>query len=478
MSARPLEPELRQVSETLARQSSRFGPAFLLFAGLCSLAFAALMVFGSFDPGALGPYFAVDATARLFLLLINTIFVGIVVHEWTRVRVESDSVEGLRVLLWTAFLAASNLAVLSDHFVVTWICLELSTLAAAPLIVRRGAASSRLASWRYLLFSSVGLGLTLLGFICLARGLVADGGGHGGLEALSVSGLLGEVPSGASPWRSLGVALAILGYGAKLGLAPLYVWLPEAYDEAPPPVTSLLAALQFNCALVGLIRLLQVFRAGHEGLVSIELIGMGLATVALAAASLIATRSIRRLVAYASIMHGGVIAVGLGVGAGAGYGVLLYAVSNAFIKAMLFLTAGKIEARYGTKDTAQIRGVIKVLPPSGLFLMAGTFALLGFPPFGSFIGELLILSGLVRGGYLFAFAALGFLVTVAFVATGRTVFPMIWGQPEGHLETGKNSVLFLVPKLAFLLVLVVLGLHLPDPVNALFHEVAVSLGDE
>jgi hydrogenase-4 component F len=459
-----------------ARGGSLVGPSILVLAGVLGLVLAAILAFGSFEPRFLGPYILVDPTARLFLVLINTIFLGIAVHGWTRVQVDPDAMEAPRrsVAASLAFLIAANFAVVSNHFVATWIGLELTTIAAAPLIVRAGAASSRLASWRYFLFSSVGLGLTLLGFSCIARGIDAPGGAGG----LFVHALLGHVDGAPDPWRTLGIALVILGYGTKLGLAPMYIWLPETYDEAPPHVTSLLAAIQFNCALVGLIRVLQVFRVGSEHLVSMELLGLGLASVALATASLIATTSIRRLVAFASILHGGVIAIGLGVGAGAGYGVLLYAVSNAFIKAMLFLTAGKIEAEYGTKDTNEIRGVIKSMPFSGLFLMAGTFALLGFPPFGSFVGELLVLSGLVRSGYLLTFATLGFLVSVTFVATGRTVFPMIWGQPVKPIEADRQTFVAFLPKLVFLAALVVLGLHLPAPVNALFHEVAVSLGDK
>jgi hydrogenase-4 component F len=271
----------------------------------------------------------------------------------------------------------------------------------------------------------------------------------------------------------------VLGYGTKLGLAPMYSWLPETYDAAPPVVTSLLAAVQFNVALVGLVRIVQVFRPGEEALFSTLLVGMGLASMAIATASLIAATHLRRLVAYASIVHGGVIAIGLGVGGDAAYGVLLYAVSNAFIKAMLFMTAGRIEAEYGTKETSQIRGVLKGLPYSGLFLMAGTFALLGFPPFGSFVGELLILSGLVRSGYLMTFATLGFLVSVSFIATGRTVFPMIWGSPEagGSPALHPPTIWGSAPKLVFLVILVVLGLRLPGPVSVLFREVAMSLGE-
>lgn len=437
----------------------------LVAASALSLVFALVLAFGTLEVPELGPYLRADATARLFLVVINTAFFGITLHTLT--RVQGGSPELPQPARFTAcalaLLFTANLTVLSGHFLATWVGLELTTLTLAPLIVRPGAPGSQLASWRYFLFSAVGLGLALLGLLCLGH---AGGGG-------ALQGWAGE----PDPWRNLGLGLVILGYGTKLGLAPMYMWLPETYEEAPPPVTSMLAAVQFNCTLVALIRVLQVFQPANNPLVSTLLVTLGLGSVAVATASLIATTRIRRLVAYASIVHGGVIAIGLGVGGGAAYGVLLYAVSNTFIKAMLFLTAGKIESEYQTQETGAVRGVIKDMPFSGLFLMAGTFALLGFPPFGSFVGELLILSGLVRSGYLMTFATLGFLVSVTFVATGRTVFPMIWGEPHHPVVRTRQSFLAFVPKLVFLILLVVLGLHLPAPVNQLFREVAVSLGD-
>ena len=457
-----------------ARATASGGTA-LVVAGCVGLALACVLAFGGFDPQVLGPWFLVDATSRLFCVLINVIFLGVALHGWSRTSADPDRMLVPRryVVLCIGLLVAANLSITSNHFIGSWVALECTTIFGAFLIVRADAPASTLAAWHYFLFSSIGLGLALLGFACIARGYASHGVGD-----LFIT--LAAAPNDAktSVWFTLGIALTLLGYGAKLGLAPMYMWLPETYEEAPPPVTSLLATVQFNCALVGLLRVLQAFRPGHEQLVSTELVAMGIASVALASASLIATRTIRRLIAYASILHAGIIAVGLGVGAGAGYGVLLYAVSNAFIKAMLFLTAGKIEAQYHTRDTDQIRGVIKGLPYSGLFLMAGTFALLGFPPFGSFVGELLILSGLVRSGYLLVFATIGFLVTVTFVATGRTVFPMIWGEPVRPVDAYPQTVLSFLPKLMFLLALVVLGLHLPGPVDALFREVAVTLGDK
>ena len=451
--------------------NERGGSSILVVAGALGLALAAVLAFGPLEENALGPLLRVDATSRLFLIVINTIFLGIAVQA--RVRAAGARRSWGAIGLTLLFLGAANLTLLSDPLLLGWIALEVTTIAAAPLIVRSGAPDSRLASWRYFLFSTFGLGLAMLGMLCLVRGT----GVEGGLGGLTLQALLGAGVEASDPWSRLGLSLVLLGYGTKLGLAPMHLWLPETYDEAPPAVTSMLAAIQFNCALVALIRVLSVFRAGNEDLVSAQLIGMGLASVLLATASLVATTRIRRVVAYSSIVHAGIIAIGLGVGGGAGYGVLLYAVSNAFIKAMLFLTAGKIEAEYGTRETRSIRGVIQSMPYSGLFLMAGTFALLGFPPFGSFLGELLILSGLVRGGYLLTFAALGFLVSVTFMTVGRTVFPMIWGTPEQTTTRRAQTFVSFLPQLLFLVVLVVLGLHLPAPVNALFQEVAVSLGD-
>jgi hydrogenase-4 component F len=421
-------------------------------------------------------YLTTDATSRLFLVVIDLVFLGIAAYVWHRAR----TVPRLREVATRfarfslVFMIAADYVVLSNHLIGSWIALEITTLVAAPMVVREGVPSSRRASFRYFLFSSVGLGIALLGLVCLARGLEVDG-----YEPTFFLDRLSALSRGpANVWHRIGIALVFLGYGTKLGLAPMYSWLPETYDEAPPAVTALLAAVQFNCALVCLLRVLQLHRAANHELVATELLVVGLASMAVSTASIIATRNFERLIAYASINHAGVIAIGLGIGGTAAYGVILYVVSNAFIKAILFLTAGKIQGHYGTKDTREIAGLIKDLPYSGLFLMVGTFALLGFPPFGSFLGELLILSGLVRGGQIFVFVLFCTLIAMTFVATGRTVFPMIWGLPKRPVSWPKQTAWEAAPKLAFLVALVAMGIFMPAPVNALFRAVAASLGGQ
>jgi len=318
----------------------------------------------------------------------------------------------------------------------------------------------------------VGLAFTLLGFLCLARSVE-----HNGVTpSFFLSELAAQISGPADIWRKLGLMLVFLGYGTKLGLAPMYSWLPEAYDEALPSVAALLAAVQFNCALVGVFRVLQVYRSADQGLVSEELVVLGLMSMAVSTFSIIATHNYKRLIAYASINHAGVIAIGLGIGKSASYGLLLYVVSNAFIKATLFLTAGKIKSHYKTKDMREVAGLIKDLPYSGLFLMIGTFALLGLPPFGSFLGELIILSGLIRAGYMLVFVGFCTLLTITFVATGRSIFPMIWGQPKTQVSWPRQTLVEELPKLIFLAALTSMGIYMPPPVNALFRAVAASLG--
>lgn len=422
------------------------------------------------------PYVTLDATARLFLVLINVLFLGIAAYVWNRVRTEPKTREGLGrfVCLALVFMAAANAVVISNHVLVMWLALEATTLAAAPLIIRTGVPASRRASWTYLLFSSVGLSLALLGFMCLGRSLEMNG--HE--PTFFIDRLVPLVSGPPNVWRRLGLALVILGYGTKLGLAPMYSWLPETYDQAPPAVTAMLAAVQFNCALVSLLRILQVYRNGNPDLVSTELLFVGLASMAISSFSIIATRNLKRLLAYASINHAGVIAIGLGLGNKmASYGLLLYVVSNAFIKAILFLTAGKIKAYYATQDTREIAGLINDLPYSGIFLMIGTFALLGFPPFGSFLGELMILSGLIRSGQIIVFVAFCGIISMTFVATGRTIFPMIWGEPKTKVAWPAQTFAAAIPKLVFFVALVAMGVYMPPTVNALFRQVAATLGN-
>ncbi len=364
------------------------GPALVALAVLGLLASVALFIR---EPLATLPlyfgrrYFVLDATSMLFLLVINSVFLGISVYMSSRASTSRVLADNLlpRALLTLAFMVAMNAGVMANNLLLLWAFIELTTLCAAPLVAQGDTVAPRRVAWHYLLYSSMSLALTFLGIMCLMRSA------H--LRGLELSFALDEMAAGiASPsdsWQRLGLALMLFGLGSKLGLAPLYSWMPEAYEAAPTSTSALLAAVQFNISVVAVFRVLQVFRGRDTDFVSYELLLMGCLSLMVAAMQVMASRNYKRLIAYVCVSSSGVIAIGLSVGKAAAYGVLLYIVSNAFVKALLFLTAGRLRAEYHTNEVKALSGVIRVLPFSGLLFAVGIFALLGFPPFGSFMAR-------------------------------------------------------------------------------------------
>lgn len=421
-------------------------------------------------------YFVLDATSLLFLLVINTVFLGISVYMASRVGTSTALAKNIlsRTSLTLAFMVAMNAGVMANNLLLLWAFIELTTLCAAPLVAQGSAGAPHRVAWRYLLYSSMSLALTFLGIMCLTRSAYLQG-----VEInFALSEMAAAAPTVGDAWQHLGLGLMLFGLGSKLGLAPLYSWMPETYEAAPTSTSALLAAVQFNISVVAVFRVLQVFRVQDTGFVAYQLLIMGCLSLVVAAIQVMAARSYKRLIAYACVSSSGVIAIGLSVGKAAAYGVLLYVVSNAFVKALLFLTAGRLRAVYGTNEVKALSGVIRVLPFSGLLFAVGTFALLGFPPFGSFMAEMLILSGIVQSGNLIAFTMMCTMLTIIFVATGRSIFPMLWGPSGRQGPPVHESWMTAVPKLGFVLVLVLLGVYTPTPISELLLQVAQSIGGQ
>jgi len=419
-------------------------------------------------------YLVLDATSLLFLAVVNTVFLGICVYLYSRERdtpaltVDIRSRAGLML----AFMAVVNLGLMANHLVLMWALIEVSTVCAAPLVARGDAANPRATAWRYLLYSSMSLAITFIGFLALVQSAQ--------LRGVALSFQLDELGAALTrdpdAWQRLGLSLMLFGLGSKLGLAPLYGWLPATYEHAPTSTSSLLASVQFNLSMVAVFRILQATRGTELGFASQELLVMGYLSLVEAAVQIMAARNYKRLVAYACVSSSGVIGLGLSVGQAAAYGVVLYIVSNAFVKSLLFLTAGRMRAVYGTNEVEPLSGVIRTLPLAGLLFTGGIFALLGFPPFASFLAEMLILSGIVQVGNLMAFTLMCVMLTVIFVATGRTVFPMLWGAPKVQVQARRESWVAVLPQVGFMGILVMLGTYTPDAITGLLRAVAVSIG--
>ena len=418
-------------------------------------------------------YLVLDPTSMLFVLVINTVFLGISVYMLSRERTSTLFARDIRfrAAMTVMFMVVMNIGVMSNHLILMWALIEISTLCAAPLVARGEFKTPKTAAWRYMLYSAMTLAITFLGFMCLSQS--AD---LRGIEInFQVDQLSASLTTVKDGWQRLGLAFVLFGLGGKLGLAPLYSWMPETYEAAPTSTSALLAAVQFNISVVAVFRVLQVFHGFEMGFVSQELLVMGYLSLIVAAVQIMAVRNYKRLIAYACVSSSGVIALGLSVGGAAAYGVVLYIVSNAFVKSLLFLTSGRMWAVYGTNEVAPLNGVIRVMPFTGLLFTVGIFALLGFPPFASFMAEMLILSGIVQAGNLMAFTVMCGMLTIIFVSTCRVVFPMLWDAPKRIGLPVVESVFTVLPKMGFVAILIMLGTYTPEPLSQLLRAVAASI---
>ena len=283
-------------------------------------------------------------------------------------------------------LAAMTLAILSRHLALQWVAIEATTLASAPLIYYHQNRRSLEAAWKYLMLCSVGIAIALLGIFFL-RMTIQDGP-----HDLTLAALLERAGTLNHKWLSTAFIFMLVGYGTKMGLAPLHTWLPDAHSEAPSPVSALLSGALLNCAFLGILRVQQVCAAaGMASFGGDLLILFGLLSMGLAGAFLLRQADYKRMLAYSSVEHMGILALGVGLGGLGLFGSLLHTVNHSIVKAMLFFTAGNLLSRFHTKDTTKIQGACDALPISGALWIAGFLAVTGSPPFGTFISEFTIL---------------------------------------------------------------------------------------
>jgi hydrogenase-4 component F len=323
---------------------------------------------------------------------------------------------------------------------------------------------------------SVGIGLALLGNFFLA---VSASQAHGGSIPLGIHALCDRAAALHAPWLKAAFIFLLVGYGTKMGLAPLHTWLPDAHSEAPSVVSALLSGALLNCAFVGILRIFQIcVAAGLGPYAQGFFVWFGLLSIGLAAAFLLAQRDYKRLLAYSSVEHMGILALGLGLGGTASFGAMLHAVNHSFTKAMLFLLAGNILTAYRTKSVSEVRGVLRRIPVTGVLWIAGLLAITGSPPSGTFVSELLILRGALEQGRFWIAALYLGLLTVIFIGMAVTMTRMAQGAaprvagatppPEGVMAIG--------PPLALGLVALLLGIYIPPPLDTVLHRAAQALG--
>jgi hydrogenase-4 component F len=420
----------------------------------------------------------VDALSALLLLVIVTIgtlaaiySVGYLSHDVAHGETPGDQVGwyylGLHTFLWTMLAA-----VVVDNLGMMWVAVEATTLASALLVGFYRSKSALEAAWKYLILCTVGITFALFGLLLIydATDLVLGDAG----ATLSWTALLAVAPRLDPGLMRLALVFAVVGFGAKVGFAPLHVWLPDAHSQAPSPISGLLSGVLLNCALYGILRLLPVVTpsVGPE-LPRNLLVGFGLLSVATAAPFILVQRDLKRLLAYSSVEHLGLIAVAIGLGGSlALYVGLLHLVNHALTKPLLFFSAGDIVQRYGTRRMRAIRGAARAVPMSGPLLLLGVFAIAGLPPSGIFLTELGIVMESFAGGASWIGGLLLLLLAAIFAGLCAHVLPMVLGRPIHPLEPAKahpTTALSLVP---LAVGVVWLGLWVPPWLSAFVEQAA------
>ncbi|MFH0879288.1 MAG: proton-conducting transporter membrane subunit [Lentisphaerota bacterium] len=412
------------------------------------------------------PWLTLDPLGRLVLLLLSVLFVCNSVYTVSFLR-HNERSNRIYCTCLSACLSATTLLVWANHLGIMWISIETMALCTAPLIFFLHTPQAIEAAWKYLLIGSVGIALALLGSFFLAYASL-----HAGLHpTLIYSDLLKEAGKLSKPWLHAAFVMMLVGYGTKMGLAPMHTWLPDAHSEAPSPISAMLSGSLLPCAFLAVLRIYHICLAAGEGaFVTWPLLVLGLFSMAVAGVFIVGQRDFKRMLAYSSVEHMGILALGLSIGGRlALFGTLLHLLNHGLTKVVMFLSAGNIYHAYGSKSTDQVRGALRRVPWSAAIFLAGFMAMTGSPPFGPFISEFTILNAaFIDERYISGALFLLFLLIV-FIGMGAAVLGIVQGRPPRETPAApfRENAFNILPPLLCLAAVLMLGLFIPAPLGGL-----------
>ncbi len=376
----------------------------------------------------------------------------------------------LYYLLFNIFVFTMMFVLLANNLGFLWIGTESTTLATAFLVALYDRERSLEAAWKYVIICSVGIALALFGIILTYFSALhvvpATGNALNWSTLISVSGQLDPAI------LKLAFLFILVGFGTKAGLAPMHTWKPDAYSEAPTPVSALMAAGLVNVALYALMRFhILVHRAVGGSFVSTLFILFGLLSMGIVIPFVLLQRDYKRLLAYSSIEHVGIVVFALGIATPLAYfGALLHLVNNALAKLLVFLAAGNVRLAYRSKIIRRVSGAASVVPFSATLFLLGIFALTGWPPFGLFVSEFTIVRAGFASGTIVGSATFILFVTALFGGFIYYAGRMVLGPVTATRSTGEAhvSTLLLLGVLAGMLL--VLGVWIPEPLRILLER--------
>ena len=429
-------------------------------------------------PGTVGTFFLVDSF-NIYLVALNT-FIGFttsifsasyIAHELEEENLTRNYLRFYHAL-FQSMMGAMSLALLSNNLGIMWVGIEVATLSTVVMVGIYRTPQAIEASWKYFILGSVGIGLAFFGTILLyitAQNVLGEG-----IPALTWSLLTENAATFDPALLNLAFVFLLAGYGTKVGLAPLHAWLPDAHAEGPTPISAVLSGLLLNVALYALLRIKMIMKGSQGALPPGPIMMvMGLASLLFAALMLYRRRDIKRLFAYSSIEHMGIITFAFGMGGPlANFAGLLHMTMHSLTKSAIFFSVGHIAQARGTQSMAAISGLARSHPVLAWALGLGTVAIAGVPPFGVFTSEFLVITTtFARQPLLAILLALGILL--AFGALLMHLQGVLFGEDQGP---GRPVSASAVPMFIHLGLVFLAGFWLPPALVSWFQNVAGLLG--
>jgi hydrogenase-4 component F len=460
-------------------QRPRFCEAINLIASAISFACALPIPF-LIDGQAIlywGDYVIIDRAAAWVVLCTAIVYFIASIYSVGYMRMLGEDKRLNRFYaLFSGFALTTLIGPLMNNVGIYWIAIELTTLVSTFLVAFERVAESMEAAWKYIMVVSAGISLALLGTILYYwNGTFVLGPTY----QMTWSVLSAAAPKMNPALLILAFLLVLVGYGTKVGLAPMHSWLPDAHSESPAPVSAMLSGALLNTAMIGIVRFLGITRAANLGdLPQLILVAFGALSLFIGALFIVRQQGIKRLMAYSSIEHMGVVALGFGFGGALGVaGGLYHMLNHSLNKSLMFFGAGNMMRAYGTKEILEITGVNRFFPTQGALWLAGAIAITGAPPFGLFMSEFTIMRAGLKPSYSWAVYVMAVLLVVIFVGFMNHFRSMYYGEPTLEITPVRVrvSAWCTVPMWLSLAPLLVLGLWWPAGVWTYLTSIAQSL---
>lgn len=406
---------------------------------------------GKVEYGFLGGifYFYVDSLSIIILDIVLVIgfmasifSIGYLNEELRHGKIEQGRLKLYYILMYT-FLFTMVFALSVRNMGIMWIAIEATTLASAFLVGFYNDKRAIEATWKYVIICSVGIAIAMLGIIFLHLSSV---GLFKGSQLLDWNALYGSAASLKSPVLRVAFLFILIGFGTKAGLAPMHTWLPDAHSQAPSPISALLSGVLLNSAMYAIIRTVAIVNRnlGSSLFTGRVLMAFGLLSVATAAIFILTQKDYKRLLAYSSIEHMGIIAFAVGIFSPAAvFGAIYHMINHSFTKSMLFLSSGSILQKYGTREISKVNGLLKMLPVTGTAFFLGLFAIAGTPPFSVFASEFNILAAAFKNGNHLLGALFALMLAIVFAGIAVTLFGIFYVKESEHRNNNTETNLHL-----------------------------------